>query len=233
MRVRVMTASGFTRSRDERVKWWLDTYGPDRVRVFDDTERNGVLWNHHRILDDFVRSGEDFTVVVQDDAPPFEGWEEHLEELMPLAPTFPLALSHFQKRGRKLWERGISFGTATNCVWGQAVVYSREFAVDYLETVNDLLNVDPIPWQKSDDGVIVVHNLMTGNKSAFTTRALFGHDEGHSTLGHLSRGRVPEATIENSPGPWTGETASHALPITDTMKRSAEMLRLYREQVKP
>lgn len=230
MKIRVMTASGFAKSRDERVQWWRDTY-PERVSVFDDTERHGVLWNHVRIIEDFVASGEEFTLVVQDDAPPLEGWEDHLEQVMKVATRFPLSLCHFRKRGREMWNRGISFGYATNCVWGQAVVYSREFALGYVETLRDLMVVDPISWQTSDDGVIVVQNLLTGNKSSFTTRALFTHEEGHSLLGHLVKGRYPFATIETHPeGEWTEESRPHSLPITDNMKRTAEMIRLYREQ---
>lgn len=230
MPIRVMTASGFTASRDLRTQWWLDVYG-DRVTVFDDVDRNGVLWNHLRILEDFVASeDEEFTLVVQDDAIPLEGWEEHLEQVMEHATRFPLSLCHFRRHGLKMWERGISFGYATNCVWGQAVVYSREFALEYVQTVRDLYEIDPLTWRKSDDGVIVVHNLLTGNQSSFTTRALFDHAEGHSTLGHLTKGRYPFATIENSPGPWTGESRPHALAITDTMRDRAEMLRLYRSQ---
>lgn len=225
-----MTASDFTPSRDARVQWWKDTY-PDRVTVFDDAERHGVMWNHQRIIEDFVASGEDYTLVVQDDAIPLEGWEDHLEQVMSVASRFPLSLCHFQKRGLKLWDRGICFGYATNCAWGQAIVYSRRFATDYLHTLRDLATIDPITWQRSDDGILVVHNLLTGNKSSFTTRALFDHADGHSTLGHLSKGRNPVATIETHPGEWTATETSHSLPITGTMQRAAKMVADYREQM--
>lgn len=231
MMIRVMTASGFTSARDERVQWWVDTYG-DRVKVFDDSERKGVLWNHLQIVTDIVESGEDFSLVVQDDAVPLNGWEEHLQEVIRTATRFPVSLCHFQKRGKEMWDRGICYGYSPSSLWGQAVLYSKEFAQAYLPTVQDIFEIDPIGFQKSDDGVIVVHNLLTGNNSSFTTRALFDHADGHSTLGHLSRGRRPVATIENSPGPWTSEERPRKVNIVPYTHRTVEKLRLYREQVK-
>lgn len=227
MKVRVMTASGFTKSRDDRVQWWRDTHD---AKVFDDVDRNGVMWNHLQILEDILESRESHALVVQDDAIPLKGWEHHLNQVVKTAPTYPVSLCHFQERGRKLWVRGYSYGTATNCVWGQAVLYSRDFVKEYVQTVRDLYTVNPLQWQTSDDGVLVVHNLISGNKSCFTTRALFDHADGPSTLGHLSKGRRPGATIENTPGQWTTRTASHSLSITSRMRRSAEMVKGYREQ---
>lgn len=226
-----MTASGFTRSRDERVEWWANEHGGN-VLVFDDAERRGVLWNHRRIIENFLNSGEEHTLVVQDDAIPLEGWEDHLPAIVDTAPTMPVSLCHFRKRGRKLWDRGINYGVSASCLWGQAVLYSREFALAYWETLEDLWRIDPINWQKSDDGVIVVHNLLTGNKSAFTTRALFSHAEGHSTLGHMSKGRQPLCTIETDPdGEWTDSHASHSLAITEFTHQTVERIKAYREQM--
>lgn len=225
-----MTASGFTRSRDRRVQMWAEDF-PD-AHVYDDHERRGVLWNHRRIIRDFVDSGEEHMLVVQDDAIPLEGWQDHLEQVIATATMYPVSLCHFQKRGKELWERGFSYGYSPSSLWGQAVIYSREFAQSYMETVEDIWTIDPIGFQKSDDGVVVVHNLVHGTNSSFTTRALFDHSEGPSTLGHLSKGRRPVATIENTPGPWTSEAARHSVPITPYTHRTAEMVKAYREQVK-
>ena len=225
-----MTASGFTRSRDERVEWWRANF--PQARVYDDVERRGVLWNHKRIIDHFVDSGDEYMLVVQDDAIPLRGWQDHLEQVIEVATMYPVSLCHFQKRGKELWERGYSFGYSASSLWGQAVLYNREFATAYAQTVQDVWTIDPIGFQKSDDGVVVVHNLVTGNNSSFTTRALFDHAEGHSTLGHISKGRRPVATIENTPGPWTSEARRHAVPITNYTHRTAEMVKAYREQVK-
>lgn len=227
-----MTASGFTRSRDERVKWWRDNF-PEAI-VYDDVERRGVLWNHKRIIDDFVQeSTEEHMLVVQDDAIPLRGWWSiHMEQVIDTATMYPVSLCHFQKRGKELWERGYSYGYSPSSLWGQAVLYNREFATAYAQTVQDVWDIDPIGFQKSDDGVVVVHNLVHGTNSSFTTRALFDHAEGHSTLGHISKGRRPVATIENTPGPWTSEARRHSVPITDYTYRTAEMVKAYREQVK-
>jgi hypothetical protein len=182
--VHVMTASGIDAKRDENVLWWETEYA-GKVCVHDDVDRNGILWNHREIIKCASQTDDPWVLVVQDDARPIKGWEEHLRFVMETAPTDVVSLSHFSKYGEVLAKKGSAYGIGAHTVWGQAVLYRQEFLPGYLELVERVYALDPVRFKKWDDGLVGVYNLLHGTQSSLTARALFEHQDWKSTVGNV------------------------------------------------
>lgn len=214
MKIHVMTIPGWSDERDGVVDFYRTNYD---ACVHEDPERKGVLWNHANIvkcmLDDEYTGRSSWSLVVQDDVLPLEGWEDHYSQVKMYVPREAafVSLSHFAGYGKKLVDRGIPFGLGMNNIWGQAVMYRQVHLPDYLNFVLDVMSMDYDRYQKWDDGLMSVFNMIYGTKSAYTARALFEHQDWTSTMGHVpGQWRHAYATIANTPiGPGWGSMPRH------------------------
>jgi hypothetical protein len=208
-----MHVPGLSADRDDLVAWYQQMF--DEVCVHADPDQRGVLWNHLGIVRCMVSESLDtsrgWSLVVQDDARPLDGWEDHLPEVCWNAPAPFVSLGHFSNFGQRLVERGIPFGLGANVVWGQAVLYRHDVVRSYARLVEDVAEMDFERYRKWDDGLPSVHSLLHGTKSCFTARALFEHQDWDSTMGHVKgQWRHARATIGNTPlGPRWGGVPRH------------------------
>lgn len=206
----VMHVPGADPVRDELVAQ-MKTDHPGDVIVHEDPDRNGVLPTWIAALKAARDSGDDWNLVVQDDAVPMNGWSLHLPQVLKHAPAPIISLSHFSDRGMRLVRQGVPFALSRHGLWGQAVAYHRSVLpnlVKVAEAVQEYAHEEGKPlFLKWDDRIPAIHNMLTNGYSCFTARALFSHLHTDSLIGHASKvHRHPQSTIENQDGPeWSAK----------------------------
>lgn len=227
----LMTAPGLDPRRDRLVKEWAttDKYSGE-VCVHADREWRGVLWNHREIVRCMAHRAEPWSLVLQDDAEPYPGWEDALREIMRTA-TWPfVSLGHFSKYGVKPRERGFPYVEGVNVTWGQALLYRGDVLKEYLDIVEaawEITESGEFNFQKWDDGLIAVYSLINGTTSAFTSRALIEHADWESTLGHVpGRWRRAESTLLDEGPPWDAvPSAGRGGPsVSPDQRKAAEII---------
>ena len=185
--VHLMHVPGADPVRDEIVQTYRQTCPLD-VCVHEDRERRGVLWNHETIVRCMVENDTSrWSLAVQDDALPYESTWDHLPRALFYAPYMAgfLSLSHFSQHGERIAVRGIPYGLGLHTIWGQAVAYRRRVLPKYLDFVHEVQDYDATGLRKWDDGLMAVFNMFEGSQSAFTSVALFEHQDLDSTMGHV------------------------------------------------
>lgn len=180
--------------------------------VHEDPIRRGILatWTEALKCAKATSSAE-WSLIIQDDAIPLPGWEMVLPIALAHSPSPVLSLCHFGDYGKRLAKHGTPYGTATHSVWGQAVAYHRSVLAELIELAEDVAALNSTTYNKWDDRLPGVLNLMKGHgTTAVTTRALFDHPHLKSTVGNAgNRYRHPGLTILD-PGPdWSAKPAAH------------------------
>ncbi len=196
-RLHVMHVPGADPERDEIVKH-LRRVGD--ACVHEDPERQGVVATWIRCLHCAADHDQgSWSFIVQDDAYPLPGWQQHLERACTYSPQPVLGLTHFGAYGRRAIDKGCAYGEGLALIWGGAVAYHHSvlkglaaFAVDLYATGAE---------RKNDDRIAAAYMLKTGRKTAMVARAIFDQPVQRSLIGHNTRIRRPATTIANSNGP--------------------------------
>jgi hypothetical protein len=207
----VLTVPGLDPLRDANVE---ALRGQSEVCLHADPERKGVLWNWATALTCSVEAGERWSLIVQDDALPIEGWQSELSLALHYSPEPIIGLTHFGSYGKNLAARGYPYGFSANALWGAAAGYRSNIIKGLLQLATF---AQEIGWNpNSDDGVVIAFNALRGGSTAMTSRAVFDQNEEiRSTLGHHTSIRHPELTIRDQ-GPWWGVTPRAAKMHTRT-----------------
>lgn len=207
----VMHVPGADPERDRIVASLPDLHprGADGICVHADPQRRGILatWlqalMHAQAEPSPTETG--WEMVIQDDAIPVQGFEEHLPRALRHSPSPVLSLCHFGDAGQKIANTGHAYLRGTHTIWGQAVAYHRTVLSDLIHLGHDVQHLQSPVYSKWDDRLPGVLNLIKGEgTTAVTARALFDHPHLKSTVGHLGAvHRHPNLTIAD-PGPdWS------------------------------
>src|SRR5690625_7175783 len=82
----LMWLPGHNYFRDRNAaKWITGKYFSGKVCVHADRERKGNGWNHRQIVQCALQDGKAWSLVIQDDAIPCAGWEDHLKRVQETA----------------------------------------------------------------------------------------------------------------------------------------------------
>lgn len=138
-----------------------------------------------------------WSVIVQDDAAPLRGWQQHLERACLSAPEPVLGLTHFGSYGRKALAHSSPYAVGPYLIWGGAVAYRRTFADGLLAWAS---KVYEDTGYVHDDVLACAYAMKRGCETAMTARAIFGQPVKRSLLGHNTPIREPATTIENTVG---------------------------------
>lgn len=165
-----------------------------------DPERRGVMWNFLNAVQCAVENDGDlkWSVIIQDDAEPLPGWEDHLAQACWYSPEPVLGLTHFGQYGKKALAKGAPYALGRSLIWGGAVAYRRDFLLGLAEW-------GPRIYAQTgfvhDDYLVCAYAYRIGRKCALTSRAIFDQTIKKSLLGHGGPTRSPVATITNCSGP--------------------------------
>lgn len=226
----VMHVPGADPVRDENVAMQRETF--EGLRVHEDPDRNGILWNWLNALTEAEEQGQAWTVIMQDDAVPVRGHETHLVEVLRFTPTPIVSLSHFADWGERLIKKNVPFGVAEHALWGQAVAYHSSVIpglVQVARRVQKIAEKERV-YRNWDDRIPGIYNRLTGKRSAYTARALFTHAPIKSIVGNAgNRIRGPQRTILD-PGPWWGTRPRYAEIKTQYNGLMERLVTLVREE---
>lgn len=169
------------------------------LSVHEDPERRGVMPTWLEALSAAaLHTRADWTLIVQDDALPLDGWAEHLEEALWFAPQPVVGLTHFGSYGAKALKRGAPYAVGKYLMWGGAIAYRQDF-LRYLNVwAHRVYEQTGYPH---DDCLVAVFAKKQGYETSITSRALFDQPVQQSLMGHNTLIRRPSTTIVNTPGP--------------------------------
>jgi hypothetical protein len=168
--------------------------------VHEDPERRGVMATWTSALEcarDTDTGG--WSVIVQDDADPLRGWQQHLERACLNSPQPVLGLTHFGAYGRQALAKGAPYGEGLALIWGGAVAYRASLLPGLCAFARGLYESGE--ERRNDDRVAAAYALKTGHQTAMVARAIFGQPVQKSLIGHNTKVRSPATTIENCEGP--------------------------------
>lgn len=200
-RLHVYTVPGADPERDKIVAHLVETAD---ACVHEDPDRNGCIWNWLNALECASHDTTEWSITVEDDAWPLDGWQEHLALALENAPEPFLGLTHFGQYGQNLADKGYAYGVGSwRCIWGGAVAYRRDQVKPLLEWARKVYDKTGYP---NHDIVIPAFALRSGFSCALLSRAIFDQPIRASLMNHNSPGsRRPECTIETMPDmPYTG-----------------------------
>lgn len=145
--------------------------------------------------------GYTWSFVMQDDALPLRGWQQHLERACTYSPTPIIGLSHFGGYGSQALSKGVPYGVGNNLAWGAAIGYHYSILEDLTQWSRGIYEATGYP---NDDRLVGSYAMMKGFGISLAARAIFDQPVEASLLGHHSKIRRPATTIENSDGPeWS------------------------------
>lgn len=142
-------------------------------------------------------AGLSWSVIVQDDADPLPGWQQHLERACLNSPQPALGLTHFGGYGERALAKGAPYAEGPYLIWGGATAFRRVFCDGLFEWASRVYAETGYPH---DDVLACAYAKKRGALTAMTARAIFGQPVKASLLGHNTPIREPNTTIANHPG---------------------------------
>lgn len=221
-----MHVPGADPARDEIVER-LSTQA--EVCLHADPDRIGVMPTWLGALSCAIDKDQDlpWTLVIQDDADPFEGWYEHLRYACHFSPEPVLCLTYMGGWGHRPYAKNVPYGVGEYLVWGTAVAYHRSIVEGLWEWCTKVWEETGYPH---DDCLVACYALNQGFKTALTTRAIFDRAPIRSLIGHhLHEGKPsnrPSHNIVDHPGPYYGVNPRSMLldrPMDDKMRELAKL----------
>lgn len=214
----------------ERIVHQQAEENPSGSCVHADPHRSGILRNWTGALmcanAEARQSGADWVLVGQDDAKPLTGWQENLIEVLSYAPAPIISLCHTADAGLRMERKSVSFAVGTHTLWGPMVAYRTEVLPRLIEVAQDVLALNHSVYNKWDDRIPGVHNLLHGGTTAVVRWALFDHPHLKSTVGNAgNQHRYPSVTIESSTPDWTLGTMPFWKKPNGLMLELAEAIR--------
>jgi hypothetical protein len=218
----LQTVPGFSRERDENAARWRE-YG---ALIYEDVNRDGPIWTMRDMLEDAAEDGCDWALIMQDDAVPFDGWDQELGPALVHSPGPLLSLSHFASVGEKAAAAGYAYGQPG--MWGPAWAHRRDAVLGTLALYPRIFEINP--RYSPADGPAYIWSLLAGHPPVFTSRALFDHPPWRSSRGHPTTGaRRPYLSILHDGPHWTAPGVWQR-PVRDfETEGTKEMLRRLRE----
>lgn len=219
-RLHVLHVPGADPERD-RIVVELSAQGDVCLHI--DPDRGGVMGNWLRALS--CSAVEDvelpWTLIVQDDAQPLRGWQQHLERACAHSPSPFLGLTHFGSYGQRVVDQGVPYGVGEGMIWGGAVAYHRSVVPGLLAWTASLYAET---GYTEDDLAVCAYARRIDAIPAMTARAIFGQPVHRSLLSHRGTGRSPVATIE-TPGPsWASHPRSVKTPSSEWSRSMSKIV---------
>ena len=215
----LQTVPGFSRERDKNAAWWL-SWG---VTLIYDVNRDGPIHTMRDLLKASADAGDDWALILQDDAVPFDGWEEELGPALTHSPGPLLSLSHFASVGERAAAAGFAYGQPGN--WGPAWAHRADCVRGTLALYPRIFEINPSYGVA--DGPAYLWSVLNGHPPVFTARALFDHPPWRSSMGHpTTSARRPYLTILqdgpawDTPGVWRRPTKDFETERTKAMLRT-------------
>ena len=193
--------------------------------VHEDPSRRGVMptWLEALQCAREKDARDAWTVIVQDDAKPLRGWQQHLERACLNSPEPVLGLTHFGAYGERSMSAGAPYAVGKYLIWGGAVAYRRVFADGLLEWAWRIWDETGYPH---DDVLACAYALKRGARTAMTSRAIFGQPVQRSLLNHNTAVRSPSLTIENAPGVPYSRRDPRSVSVSRSISPRGELERL-------
>lgn len=219
MRMHMIHVPGVA-ARESCVETIRTTPGVD-LQVHEDPQRRGLMWNWLKMLVDAAKETETgWAVLLNDDVvPAANDWVEHLQSALDNSPTRLLGMTHFGAVGQRAADRGAPYGVGKYAVCGAAVAIRADLIRPLARW---LIAVHQRTGYPHDDVLTCAYMNRIGEKTAMTSRALFGLDGGKSLLGHNPPINYPYLTIADDGPDWTDEP--NHVPITRSVPKSMKWL---------
>jgi hypothetical protein len=163
------------------------------VCVHADPNRAGVVPNWLGALACAAAEDKDWALIVQDDAFPLRGWQQHLERACTNSPEPVLGLTHFGAYGAAPLAQGRPYAVGPYLIWGGAVAYHRAIVGPMLGWAS---RVYAETGYRHDDVLACAFAMKQGRQTAMAARAIFDQPVQRSLLGHNTPIRRPSTTIE-------------------------------------
>lgn len=191
-----------------------------------DPERKGIMPNWLGALDCAAERDQDYSwsVIVQDDADPFPGWQQHLERACTHSPMPFLSLTYFGAYGDKPLAKGAPYAVGDALAWGGAIAYHRSMVRPLERWARRIYEEDGYPH---DDNLVAAFAKRKGLKMAMVARAIFNQpsaQEAPSLVGHNTPVRTPAKTILDHGPAWSATPRSIALSSSIGPKGTLEEL---------
>jgi hypothetical protein len=195
-RLHVLHVPGADMERDAIV-YRLETESDACLHL--DPDRAGVMPTWLAALSCAVeRDGADdydWSLIVQDDAYPLRGWQQHVERACTSSPEPVLGLTHFGAYGARPLADGCAYGVGPYLIWGGAVAYHRSFVTRLWAWADRVYSETGYPH---DDVLACAFAMKIGRRTAMAARAIFDQPVQRSLLGHNTPIRRPATTIETA-----------------------------------
>jgi hypothetical protein len=221
-RVHVLHVPGAIPERDEMVR--LQATQAD-LCVHEDRDPPGyVTPNWLTALDCAARTDgtkTSWSLIIQDDALPLPGWQQHAERACTNSPSPLLGLFHIGGWGAGLAARGAAYGIGSYLIWGCAAAYHSSTLrglYDWASRIHDETGY------RHDDVLACAYAMKMGWTTSFTTHSLFDHPLAGSLMGHNFPNRRPGLTIEGEHPQYASKTRS--LPAHRSINPKGELERL-------
>lgn len=170
-----------------------------------DPGRRGIMSTWLEAVACAATESNPWAVIVQDDADPLRGWQQHLERACTNSPQPVLGLTYFGQYGSKAAAKGAPFAEGRNLIWGGAVAYHHTFLQGLAEWAPRVVEQTDYPH---DDRLVAAYAMKRGHRTALVSRAIFDQPVAQSLVGHNTRIRTPALTILNEGPVWSSRPRS-------------------------